>query len=212
MQWLIDLFKKILGNDKPSTPPVAVNRPAIDAKAPAPNPEPKKKFSSKTPKEDKIMKMSDRGLELLTQWEGFELNVYKDSAGLPTIGVGHLLTKDELSSGKLLIEGETVKFHNGLTHQQVVDLLGQDVRRFEDTVRNTVTVDIEQHQFDALASFCFNVGQRAFKNSTLLKRINAMNWDDVPYQFSRWNKAGGRVVKGLINRRNNEIKRWNGEI
>lgn len=162
--------------------------------------------------EDRKMKMSDRGLQLLTQWEGFETHVYKDSAGLPTIGVGHLLTKDELSSGKVMIKGQQVKFHNGLTHQQVVDLLSDDIKRYEETVRNTVKADLKQHQFDALVSFCFNVGQRAFSNSTLLKRINESNWNDVPVQFRRWNKAGGRVVKGLINRRENEIKLWEARI
>ena len=129
-----------------------------------------------------------------------------------TIGVGHLLTKDELSSGKLLIDGKTIKFHNGLTHQQVVDLLGGDLRRYEETVRNSVTVKLSQNQFDALVSFCFNIGQGAFKSSTLLKRVNAMQWDDVPHQFSRWNKAGGRVIKGLVNRRNKEIELWEGKI
>lgn len=158
------------------------------------------------------VKMSERGLELLTEWEGFKTKVYKDSAGLPTIGVGHLLTKSELSSGKLLLEGKEVKFHNGLSREQVVALLEQDIVNYEKTVRETVNVPLNQNQFDALVSFCFNVGQRAFSSSTLVKRLNAKAYSEIPAQLLRWTRAGSRVIKGLINRRNNEIKLWNGEI
>ncbi|NJO61527.1 MAG: lysozyme [Richelia sp. RM2_1_2] len=158
------------------------------------------------------LKMSDRGLELLTAWEGFKTRVYKDSAGLPTIGVGHLLTKSELSSGKVMIKGVSVKVHNGLTHQQVVDLLEQDIVNYETTVNDVVTVKLNQKQFDALTSFCFNVGQRAFANSTLVKRLNAKAYNEVPAQLMRWTRAGGRVIKGLVNRRKNEIALWEGKI
>lgn len=213
MKKIIDWFQNLFQKEYiPSPAPVEITREAIDANVP-PIPAPKKPFSNKQPKvEDKIMKMSAHGLELLTKWEGFETNVYKDSAGLPTIGVGHLLTKDELYSGKILIEGNQVKFHNGLTRQQVVNLLGEDIRRYEETVRTSVKVKLEQFQFDALVSFCFNVGQRAFANSTLLKKVNANAFNEVPEQFSRWNKVGGRAVAGLTNRRNNEIKLWEGKI
>lgn len=197
MSWFEDTFNKIF-KKKNNIP--EVTRPDIDA-----TPKPPVKKGNE-------MKMSGQGLALLTQWEGFKTTVYKDVAGHPTIGVGHLLTKDELSSGKININGEIIKIHNGITQQQVVDLLGQDLRRYEETVRNCTTTKLEQHQFDALVSFCFNVGQGAFKNSTLLKRVNVKNFNDVPYQFSRWNKAGGRVIKGLINRRKNEIKLWEGKF
>ena len=64
------------------------------------------------------MQMSERGKELLSQWEGIETKVYRDVAGLPTIGVGHLLTKDELTSGKIVINGQQVKYGDGLTLQR----------------------------------------------------------------------------------------------
>ena len=158
------------------------------------------------------MQMSPHALELLEQWEGFKLTVYKDSAGLPTIGVGHLLTKDELSSGKIVIKGAPVKYGDGLTDQQVTDLLSQDVGPAQNAVSGGVKVALSQNQFDALVSFTFNVGNGAFAGSTLLKVLNQGQYAQVPDQLRRWTRAGGKVVQGLVNRRENEIKLWNGEI
>ena len=158
------------------------------------------------------MQMSPHGLELLEQWEGFKTTVYKDSAGLPTIGVGHLLTKSELSSGKITINGVPVKYGDGLTEQQVTDLLAQDVQPAAAAVNSHVKVSLNQNQFDALVSFAFNVGVGAFTSSTLLKVLNQGQYDEVPTQLLRWTRAGGQVVQGLVNRRNNEIKLWNGQI
>lgn len=158
------------------------------------------------------MQMSENGLELLKQWEGFKLNVYNDSAGLPTIGVGHLITQSERNSGNIVINGVAVKYASGLTDQQVVDLLSQDVQPAEQSVNNGVKVPLNQNQFDALVSFTFNVGGGAFAGSTLLKVLNQQQYDQVPDQLLRWTKAGGQVVQGLVNRRQNEIKLWNGQI
>lgn len=158
------------------------------------------------------MQMSAHGLALLEQWEGFKLKLYKDSAGLPTIGVGHLLTKSELSSGKIMINGVPANYTDGLTEQQVTDLLAQDVKPASAAVNKNVTVPLNQNQFDALVSFSFNVGIAAFTGSTLLKVLNQKQYDAVPNQLLRWTRAGGKVVQGLVNRRNNEIKLWNGDI
>jgi len=158
------------------------------------------------------MQISEHGLELLKQWEGFELKVYKDSAGLPTIGVGHLITKSEQSSGAIVIAGAPVPYANGLTDQQALDLLSQDVQPAELTVNNKVKVALNQNQFDALVSFTFNVGGASFNGSTLLKVLNQGQYAQVPDQLRRWNKAGGKVVQGLVNRRENEVKLWNGQI
>lgn len=157
------------------------------------------------------MQMSERGKELLSQWEGIETKVYRDVAGLPTIGVGHLLTKDELTSGKIVINGQQVKYEDGLTHAQIIALLGQDLATFEKAVNDSVQVTLQQHQYDALVSFAFNVGASAFRSSTLLKRLNEGKYDDVPDQLKRWVFSGGQKVQGLINRRNHEIQLWNGE-
>ena len=158
------------------------------------------------------MQMSQHGLDLLTQWEGCELEVYNDSAGLPTIGVGHLLTKSELMSGKITLGGVPVKYSDGLTQQQAETLLGQDLDPTEAAVNNGVKVKLSQNQFDALTSFTFNVGVAAFTSSTLLRLLNQGQYAQVPEQLMRWTRAGGRVVQGLVNRRQNEIKLWNGQV
>jgi lysozyme len=158
------------------------------------------------------MKMSEKGLRLLAEWEGFKNDVYKDVANFKTIGVGHLLTKDERASGILYIGDQEVEWRDGLTDDDVVALLAQDVGPREDVVNDCVTTSLEQGQFDALVSFVFNVGDGAFRKSTLLRLINQGTFSLVPEQFMRWNKAGGRVVAGLNNRRSNEVRLWLGEI
>lgn len=158
------------------------------------------------------MKMSEHGQQLLMQWEGFKAKVYKDSAGLDTIGVGHLLTPDERSSGRIAINGDSVQYKAGLSQQQVCELLAQDLARYEGAVREKVGIELEQNQFDALVSFCFNVGIGAFGNSTVLKCINAGSLADVPDELRRWTGAGGKTVPGLANRRENEVKLWMGVL
>ena len=158
------------------------------------------------------MQTSEHGLQLLKQWEGFKLQLYKDSAGLPTIGVGHLLKKDELASGRIVISGVPVEFGDGLGEEQVTSLLQQDLQPAEDTVNSGVKVVLDQNQFDALVSFTFNSGAQAFADSTLLKMLNQGSYDAVPDQLRRWVRAGGKIVQGLVNRRENEIKLWLGQI
>ena len=154
------------------------------------------------------MNLSDKGIRFLRQAEGVRSDVYKDSAGLPTIGVGHLLTQSELSSGKIIIDGEPVKYGEGLSNHHIDELLKQDVDRFEKAIAEYVKVPLYQNQFDALVSFSFNVGVGAFKNSTLLKVLNARDYDKVPEQLKRWVYSSRKKVQGLVNRRNSEIALW----
>ncbi len=85
--------------------------------------------------------------------------------GLPTIGVRHLLTRDELSSGKISILGQPTCYSDGVTLSQAMDLLDQDLQRFEQSINEYVTIDLRQHQFDALVSFAFNMGSMAFRTA-----------------------------------------------
>jgi lysozyme len=156
------------------------------------------------------MKLSDQGLEFIKRMEGCSTTMYYDVAGLPTIGVGHLLTRSEMSSGKILIVGTPVKWGKGLTPAQCNELLRQDLNWAVNAL-GAVLVPLTQHQFDALVSFIFNVGAGAFRGSTLLKRLNAGDYDAVPVQLMRWTKAGGKEIAGLRNRRVFEVKMWEGE-
>lgn len=145
------------------------------------------------------MQISKKGLSLLKEWEGCLLHIYKDSAGYPTIGVGHLISKGE-------------DFSKGLTEQQASDLLAKDILPKANTVNTLVKVPLTQDQFDALVSFTFNVGSSAFKASTLLKKLNNKDYLSVPTELLKWTKAGGILNEGLVNRRNKEIKLWKGLI
>lgn len=155
------------------------------------------------------LNLSENGLKKIIEWEGFKNNLYRDTAGLPTIGVGHLLKKDELRSGKINIAGTDVKYANGLTDSQVKDLLRQDLAAREATVRNLVRVPLSQNQFDTLVSFVFNIGRYAFQQSTLLRVLNDGKYHEVPDQLERWIYSGGKKEEGLVNRRRNEIALWN---
>ena len=159
-----------------------------------------------------LTKMSDHGRTLLTQWEGFKTQVYKDSAGLPTIGVGHLLTQEERASGQIRIGGVAVGTAAGLSEMLVSQLLSQDLVRFESAVTNLVIVDLKQNQYDALVSFAFNLGSNALKTSTLLRELNTGHYDAVPAQMRRFVNSDGHPVPGLVNRRENEVKLWLGTV
>jgi lysozyme len=156
-------------------------------------------------------KMSNLAIDVLIELEGKIDHVYKDKAGFLTIGVGHLLSKSEIHSGKIhLSNGNVLDFRNGtLSDDDIKELLRDDLLRYEHAIRESVKVPITQEHFDALSSFVFNIGITAFKNSTLLRLLNKSQYSKVPFQLKRWNKAGGRVIKGLIYRRNTEVAMWN---
>jgi lysozyme len=139
--------------------------------------------------------------------------MYHDSGGLPTIGVGHLLTKDEVRSGKVLIGGESIHWRDGLTEAQIETLLRQDLAALAEPLQHIETalpVILTQQQRDSLACFIFNVGPTAFLKSTLCKRLQTGDLDAVPAQMRRWFYSAGKRDPGLVNRREREIALWEG--
>lgn len=134
---------------------------------------------------------SSRGLAEIRRHEAFSATVYLDQAGHPTIGYGHKLKP-----------GETF---TTISEAEALALLAEDVRVAEDAVNSLVRVALNQAQFDALASFTFNVGAGAFGESTLLKRLNNGDYGAVPNELARWRyvtQGGAKVVsQGLANRR-----------
>lgn len=133
------------------------------------------------------MVTSEKGLGLIKQYESLRLAAYKDSVGIPTIGWGHT--------------GPEVKMGQKISQEEAVSLLRADVAKFEKTVGRLVRVAINQNQFDALVCFSFNVGAQALEDSTLLKKLNAGDFQGAADQLPRWNKAGGQVLAGLTRRR-----------
>lgn len=162
------------------------------------------------------MNVSEKGLRFLEAWEGKRNTWYPDSGGAPTIGIGHLLTMEERRSGKIRIVGAnphnsvSVRYADGLDDNQVYDLLRYDLVRSESAIKIGVKVELNQDQYDALVSFTFNNGVGAFINSTLLKLLNKREYTSVPTQMKRWIHDNGKIVQGLVNRRADEIKLWNG--
>jgi len=150
-----------------------------------------KKWASAQPLKESYMQISDQGLQLVKQSEGFRSAVYLDPVGLPTVGYGHLLKQGE-------------SFPNGVTEAQATDLLRADVSSAENAVSSLVTVPLTQGQFDALVDFTYNLGAGNLKSSTLLKLLNAGNYQGAADEFPKWNKAGGKVLPGLTIRRQAE--------
>lgn len=142
------------------------------------------------------MNISSRGLNLIKKYEGFRNHPYLCPAGVPTIGYGSTYYKD----------GTAVKIDDEpITLKEALDLLKTTLKGYEKGVEKAVTSDINQNQFDACVSFAYNCGIQAFRDSTLLKKINQdPNDEAIRYEFQRWNKARGKVLKGLKKRRNEE--------
>lgn len=137
------------------------------------------------------MTTSPAGLNLIKQFEGLRLKAYLCPANVWTIGYGH-------TGG--------VKEGDKITLAKANEYLKADIARFEAAVNKLVTVPLTQNQFDALVSFTYNVGVVALKTSTLLKYLNVGSYTAVSEQLRRWNKASGKPLQGLINRREAEIK------
>jgi lysozyme len=156
------------------------------------------------------MQTSSNGIKSLKQLEGVRTEMYRDSAGLPSIGVGHLLTKDELRSGTIHLFDSPVDWRDGLQGEEVDDLLRLDLDEAELAVNNGVNVSLTQQQYDALVSFAFNVGVYAFAHSTLLRRLNAGDYASVPAQLRRWMYSAGIIDPILVKRREAEVALWEG--
>ena len=145
------------------------------------------------------MKMSKEGVEaLLKKFEGCKLKAYRCPANVCTIGYGHT----SAAGTPTVIDGMTI------TQKQADDILWQDLVKYETAVQGLVTQDLTQHQFDVLVDFAYNAGVGALKSSTLLKKINAGDFDAVPAELMKWTKGGGKVLPGLVRRRQAEGQWW----
>ena len=147
------------------------------------------------------MHVSDEGFELIKHFEGCELTAYKCAAGVWTIGYGH--TKD-------------VQEDDVWSKEKADFMLFRELEEeYEHYVNSLVTVPINQCQFDALCSWVYNLGPANLKSSTLLKKLNAGEYENIPNQIKRWNKAtvnGERkVLAGLTRRREAEALMFEGK-
>lgn len=148
------------------------------------------------------MKTSDKGLALIKSFEGFSARPYLCPAGVPTIGYGATYYPD---GKKVTMRDKPV------TEADATAMLRSMLVSYENGVTRYVQVPITQGQFDALVSFAYNLGLTALKGSTLLRLVNERNFVGAAVQFSRWNKASGKVLPGLTRRREAERKLFVGQ-
>jgi len=142
------------------------------------------------------MKLSQSGYDLIKEFEGLSLKPYKCSAGVPTIGYGSTYYEN----------GVRVTMNDlPISKDRAFELLKITASRFAIKVENLLKKPVTQNQFNALVSFAYNVGSGALASSTLLKLVN-INPNDamIAKEFLKWNKASGKPIQGLTNRRMKE--------
>ena len=140
--------------------------------------------------------VSTSGMALICSFEGIKLKAYDDGVGVWTIGFGTTIYPN----------GIKVKKGDTCTEAQAKAYMAHDLKKIESAVNSAVTVSINQNQFDALVSLAYNIGTSGFKNSTLVEKLNAGDIRGAAAQFDVWNKGGGKVMQGLVNRRAVERK------
>ena len=144
------------------------------------------------------MKSSSNGIRLIQEFEGLRLTSYLCSAGVPTIGYGATYYQD----------GSKVKLGQTITRDQADQLLKDHLKEFEGSVLGLLnTTKVNQNQFDALVSFCFNLGAGNLAKSQLLRFVKSNPKDPkIAAEFAKWNRAGGEVSRGLVRRRKKEAE------
>ena len=140
------------------------------------------------------MSVSNLGVDLICGFEGKRLVAYDDGVGVWTIGFGTTIYPN----------GIKVKKGDTCTEAQAKSYMAHDLKKFEQAVNGAVTIPLNQNQFDALVSLAYNIGTNAFKNSTLVKKLNAGDYRGAADQFDVWVNAGGKRMQGLVNRRAKE--------
>ena len=137
----------------------------------------------------------NKGIAIIRKYEGLKLRAYVCPAGLNTIGYG----------ATFYMNGTKVMPKDVITIDHADKLLHFQVKLFADEVRRVVKSNINENQLGALVSFCFNVGGAAFGKSTLCRKVNANSSDPtIRNEFMRWTRGGGKVLPGLVKRREEE--------
>lgn len=145
-------------------------------------------------------RLNAAALSLVKSFEGFEPKWYRDPVGIWTIGYGHT---DAAGSPKYATSKGLVLTEGGAT-----EILARDLDQYAAAVERTVKVPLNDNQFGALVSWCYNVGPGAVGKSTLVRKLNAGDYASVPAELAKWNKAGGKTLKGLVRRRAAEADLW----
>ena len=149
------------------------------------------------------MKLNTAGYRLICRFEGFSAKPYLDSIKVPTIGYGNTY----YPNGK-----KVTLLDNSITELEAFEMFKTIADKFAAKVSKLVTAPLDQNQFNALVSLCYNIGPANFEKSTLLRKVNFNHFDPlIRAEFLKWNKAGGQVLKGLTIRRMAEADIYFGE-
>jgi lysozyme len=140
--------------------------------------------------------LSGLGLIGIATHEGFSSTAYQDIVGVWTIGFG--TTKD-------------VKPQDRIDPVKALQRKAEDIVKFEGAMKQCVSVPLHQHEYDAYVSLAYNIGPSAFCGSTLVRKLNQGDYEGACKEILRWDRAGGRVVKGLAVRREAEYKQCIGQ-
>lgn len=132
-------------------------------------------------------------IDLIKHYEGFRPQAYQDSVGVWTIGYG-----------TTIINGQPVKQGMTITQDQALQLVQQEVNKLWSKIESILKVKINDNQMNALVDFAYNLGYNALKTSTLMRLVNESKFDEAANQFPRWVYAGGKVLPGLVRRREAE--------
>lgn len=145
------------------------------------------------------MRISNRGLEIIKEFEGFRARAYMCPAGVWTIGYGHT---------------RGVKAGDVVNEQQATELLRNDAKEAEEAINGLVKVELSQWQFDALVSLVYNIGSGNFYNSTIRRLLNegCDDEDRLRHAWCMWKRAGSRTLSGLIRRREKEFKLFTNKL
>ena len=128
--------------------------------------------------------------------EGYRSEAYKDTVGIPTIGYG---------------ETAGVRMGDKTTPERALVQLLESTEKHADAIRQCIHVPLYQHEFDAYVSLAYNIGTGAFCKSTLVKKLNQGDYTGACEEIRRWNKTGGKVLPGLVKRREAEYRMCMGE-
>jgi len=143
-----------------------------------------------------MMRASKNAIDLIILSEGFRSEPYLCEAGKPTIGYGSTFYP---SGEKVTLQDKAI------SKEEAIKLLEHMVEfEFNKIINESVKVTLNQNQFDALISFAYNAGEGNFKKSTLLKKVNVKDFIGASYEFPKWIRAKGKVLSGLVNRRERE--------
>ena len=142
------------------------------------------------------MKINAAGLDLIKRWEGLRLTAYQDSVGIWTIGYGHTAEAGPPAP----------KAGMKITEKEATDILARDLGQYERAVTKAISVAPTSNQFAAMVSLCYNIGPANFAKSSVVRLLNVGQPREAADAFLLWNKAGGKVLKGLTARREDEKK------